>query len=228
MILLWLNIISGFIIFIIFLLIIIFDRKNVKLELQNVKLIVLTAFLIAISVFLNSTMKVLFNSVISAKIFEVKLGNFALILIGFFCGGTLGFLAGIAADFLELIIYNTGTPVLFFTLTSILWCILPYYLVSFFSRFFYNKRLIYFYLPVTYAYTLLLITGITPIVLKYMYNLEGWWVLYLPRIIKFPLDVIINSFLLIIIYRIFINSNRLSSKIYQITNNKKSKKILKS
>lgn len=227
MILLWLNIISGIIIVIIFLLIIIFDQKNAKVELQSIKLIALTAFLIAISVFLNSTVKFFLNSIISAKIFEAKIGNFALVLIGFFCGGVLGFFAGIAADFLGIIIYSTGTPVLFFTLTSILWCILPYYLTKFFSTFFFSKRLIYFYLSLTYTCTLLLITGINPIVLKYMYNLEGWWILYLPRIIKFPLDVTVNSFLLIIVYRSFIRSARLNSKIYQIRNNRKSKKILK-
>ncbi|MCL8210217.1 folate family ECF transporter S component [Spiroplasma attinicola] len=228
MVLLWLNLISGLIIVVICLLIIIWDWKNSKLELQNIKLIVLTAFLIAISVFLNSTVKVFLNSVISAKIFEARIGNFALVLIGFFCGGILGFLAGIAADFLGVIIYNSGTPVLFFTLTSILWCILPYYLTKFFSHFFCSKRLIYFYLSLTYTCTLLLITGINPIVLKYMYNLQGWWILYLPRIIKLPLDIVINSFLLIIVYRSFIKSSQLSAKIYQITNNKKSRKILKS
>lgn len=227
MMLLWLNLISGLIIIVIFLLIMFWDWKNVKLDLQNIKLIVLTAFLIAISVFLNSTVKVVLNSIISTKIFEAKLGNFALVLIGFFCGGILGFLAGIASDFLGVIIYNTGTPVLFFTLTSIFWCLMPYYLTKFFSYFF-SPRLIYFYLSLTYTYTLLLITGINPIVLKYMYNLEGWWFLYLPRIIKLPLDITVNSFLLIIVYRSFIKSARLSPKIYQVTNNKKSKKILKS
>jgi len=50
----------------------------------------------------------------------------------------------------------------------------------------------------------------------------------LPRIIKLPLDIVINSFLLIIVYRSFIKSSQLSAKIYQITNNKKSRKILKS
>ncbi|MDQ7983004.1 MAG: folate family ECF transporter S component [Spiroplasma sp.] len=227
MVFLWLNIISGVIIAVIFFLIIIFDHKNAVLELKNIKLIVLAAFLIAISVFINTLTKIFLNPIIASKIFEIKLGNFALVLIGFFCGGILGLLSGIAADFLGLIIYSTGTPVLFFTLTSVIWCILPYYLVRFFSCFFYNKWLIYLYLPLTCAYTLLLITGTTPIVLKYMYDLKGWWVLYLPRIIKFPLEVAINSFLLIIVYRVFINSVRLNPKIYQITKNKKQKKLLK-
>lgn len=221
MVLLLINLISAIIILNIFFLIMIWDWKNVKVELRSTKLIVLTALLIAISVVLNMT-----ASFFSTKIFEVQLGNFVLVLIGFFCGGILGFLAGIAADFLGIIIHSNGTPVLFFTLTSILWCILPYYLVKLFSRFFFRWRLIY--LLLSYTFTLLLITGINPIVLKYMYNLSGWWIFYLPRMIKLPLEIVINSFLLIIIYPSFIKNARLSFKIYQITNNKKSKKILKS
>lgn len=227
MVFLWLNIISGILMAIIFLAIIIFDRKNVRFEVQNIKLIVLSAFLVALAVLLNTTVKLLLNSLISSKIFEAKIGNFALVLIGFFCGGALGFLSGVAADFLGLLLYSTSAPVLFFTLTSILWCILPYYLVRMLSKFYASKRSIYLYLLLTYAFTLLLITTITPIVLKYMYELQqGWWLLYLPRIIKYPLDVMINGFLLVFIYKIFVNSANLNAKIYQPKiKNKKHKKL---
>lgn len=219
MIFLWLNIGSGLIMAMIFLLIIIFDRKNVKLELQNIKLIVLAAILVALAVFLNTTIKLLLNSVISTKIFEAKIGNFALVLIGFFCGGALGVLSGIAADFLGLLLYSSAPPVLFFTLTSVLWCVLPYYLVRLLSKLYCSKWSTFFYLLVTYAFTLLLISGFTPIVLKYMYNLaQGWWVLYLPRIIKYPLDVVVNGGLLILVYRVFIKSVNLNTKIYQPKN----------
>lgn len=219
MVFLWLNIISGIIMIFIFFLIFIFDYKNMKMEFRNVKLIVLAAFLVSLAVFLNTIIKIFLNFVISTKILEFKLGNFVLALIGFFCGGALGFLSGFAADFLALIIYSSGTPVLFFTLTSVLWCIVPYYLVIMLNKIYCNKRTIYYYLPITYALTLFLISAITPIVLKYMYNLpQGWWFLYLPRIIKYPFEVVINSFLLTVVYRIFINSISLNTKFYQSKN----------
>lgn len=212
MFLLWLNIASGLLMVVIFLLILIFDRENVRSELQNIKAIVLAAILVAVAVALNTLTKVFLNSVV----FEIKLGNFALVLIGFFAGGALGFLAGIAADFLGLLLFSSGTTVLFFTLTSIFWCILPYYLVRLFSKMYARKWITYFYLVLTYAFTLLLITGINPIVLKYMYNWQdGWWVLYLPRVIKYPLDVAVNGLSLVVVYRIFTNSISLSAKIYQ-------------
>ncbi|MBE4704141.1 folate family ECF transporter S component [Spiroplasma platyhelix] len=212
MVFLWLNLASGLIILFIFLLIIILDHKNFRSDLQNIKSIVLAAILVAIAVALNTITKVFLHSVI----FEIKLGNFALVLIGFFAGGALGFLAGIAADFLGLIIFSSGATILFFTLTSILWCILPYYLVRLLSKIYTSKWTTYFYLVLTYAFTLLLITGINPIVLKYMYNLnDGWWVLYLPRIIKYPLDLTVNGLALVVVYRIFTNSISLNTKIYQ-------------
>lgn len=219
MIFLWLNIISGILMAVIFLLIIIFDHKNFKSEIRNIKLIVLSALLVALAVFLNTIIKIFLNSFISTKIFEAKIGNFALVLIGFFCGGGIGFLSGIAADFLGLIILSSNVPVLFFTLTSIIWCILPYYLVSCLIKIYYHKLLLYFYLLLIYAFTLLLISGINPIVLKYMYNLEqGWWLLYLPRIIKYPLDVFINGSLLVMVYRVFTNSAQLNIRNYQPKN----------
>lgn len=199
---------------IIFILILIFDHKNFKLEIKNLKLIVLAAFLVALAVFLNTIVKTFLNSVISAKIFEAKLGNFALVLIGFFCGGGIAFLSGIAADFLGLIILTSGTPVLFWTLTSIIWCVVPYYVITWLTKIFYTQWIIYCYLILTYAFTLLLISSITPIVLKYMYDLwQGWWLLYLPRIIKYPIDVIINGLLLVMVYRVFVNSVNLNTKI---------------
>lgn len=212
-----LNISFGVVLALVFLVIAVCDRKNIKIELQNIKAIVLAAFLVALAVFLNTIVKVFLNGIISTKIFEAKLGNFALVLIGFFCGGALGFLSGIANDFLGLLFASSGPPVLFFTFTSVLWCILPYYLVKLLNRFYYhNKWTIYFYLIVTYAFTLLLISGSTPIVLKYMYELhQTWWVLYLPRIIKYPLDVTVNGLLLVACYRAFNNSATLNTKIYQ-------------
>lgn len=209
---LWLNIGSGLLMLAIFFLILIFDRKNFRVEIQNIRLIVLSAILIALAVALNTIPKLIFHS----PVFEVKLGNFALVLIGFFCGGILGFLSGAAADFLGLIIFSSGTPALFWTLTSILWCVLPYYLVKMLSKIYVRNWTIYFYLVFAYAVTLLLITASNPIVLKYMYNLrDGWWVLYLPRIIKYPFDIAVNGLSLVVVYRIFTKSATLRSKIYQ-------------
>ncbi|MGL5268154.1 MAG: folate family ECF transporter S component [Spiroplasma sp.] len=218
MVFLWLNISFGIVLAIVFSLIIICDRKNIKSEFQNIKLIVLAAFLVALAVCLNTIIKILLNTVISTKIFEAKIGNFALVLIGFFCGGGLGFLAGIAADFLGLIFFSSGPPVLFFTFASVLWCILPYYLVKLLNKCCYgNKWIIYFYLIVSYAFTLLLISGFTPIVLKYMYELpQGWWLLYLPRIIKYPLDVTVNGLLLVVSYRVLLKSTNLNDKLYHL------------
>lgn len=211
---LWLNVVSGSIMSVIFLLMMIFDRKNIKSELQNIKLIILAAILVAIAVILNAIPKAFFTT----KIFEIKLGNFALVLIGFFAGGVLGFLSGIAADFLGLLISSSGAPALFWTLTSILWCILPYYLVRLLSKIYCRSWTIYFYLVLTYAFTLLLISAITPIILRYMiFDFDGWWVLYFPRIIKYPIDVAFNGLSLIVVYRIFTNSTNLKSKIYQPT-----------
>lgn len=212
MFLMWLNVGSGLMMIVIFLLILIFDRKNLRVELQSIKLIVLAGVLVAVAVALNTVAKMFLNFVL----FEVKLGNFALVLIGFFCGGALGFFAGVAADFLGLIIFSSGTTVLFFTLTSIIWCIFPYYLVRMLSKVYRSKWTFYFYLLLTYAFTLLLITVTTPIALKYMYNwTDGWWVLYLPRIIKYPIDVTINGLSLIVVYRIFTNSISLKTRIYR-------------
>lgn len=213
MFLVLLNIFCGLLMVLIFGLIVIFDYKNFKQEIVNIKLIVISAFLIAISVLLNTVVKGLFNSLISAKIFEARLGDFALVLTSFFCGGAIGFLAGIAADFLGVLVYSTGMPVLFFTLTSVLWCVVPYYLVKLWSKFYYQEKIMYFYLPLSYALTLLLITCIDPIVLKYMYNInQGWWLLYLPRIIKYPIDVVINTILLISSYKVFANRLNLGEK----------------
>lgn len=88
-----------------------------------------------------------------SKYFEIKLGNFIIVLIGFFCGGILGFLSGIASDFLGLLFSTSGaSPCLFFTFTSILWCI-----VLNFSKIYYSKKTFYWYLPIAYAITSLII-----------------------------------------------------------------------
>lgn len=213
MFLLWANIISGILIAVIFINIIIFDRKNSKKELSDIKSIVLTALLVSIAVVLNTAIKAIFNTVIPATIFEAKLGNFALVLIGLFCGGVMGVLGGIASDILGVVLYSSGTPMLYFTLTSVSWCVLPYYLVRLLNKVYQNKWTIYLYLPFTYAVNLLIVSGFDPIILTYMYDMhKGWWVWYLPRIIKFPIDVTITSMLLTSSYKIFANSLNLNQK----------------
>ena len=214
MALLLVNLISGIIMVLIFGALAIFDRKNMNSELRNIKLIVLSGILIAIAVVLNKIVDAFLKPIIPVYT-EIKIGNFALVLIGFFCGGGLGFLSGIAADVISVMISSNGTPTLFFTLISIIWCIVPYYLVKLLSKIYYHKRAIYFYLPITYALILLLISAINPFVLKYLYGMNALWPLYLSRIIKYPFDVAIHSILLIVVSKIFINGTGLTTKIYQ-------------
>lgn len=195
------NILSGIIILIIFLLIMIFDYKNSKKKIAQIKFICLSGILVALSLSLNTTGGFILKAVLPYKIFEIKLGGFILVLTGFFCGGLLGFISGLASDFLGLLFMTDGTPCLFFTLTSILWCILPYYLVLNFSKIYYSKKTIYWYLPIAYAMTSLIISGSDPIILKILYSLPlPLWSMYLPRIIKFSIDLVVNVFLIISCY----------------------------
>lgn len=73
--------------------------------------------MLALAVSLNTTGALMLKSLPFSKYFEIKLGNFILVLIGFFCGGILGFLSGIASDFLGLL-FSTGgaSPCLFLLL----------------------------------------------------------------------------------------------------------------
>lgn len=159
--------------------------------------------LIALAVSLNTTGSFILRTILPIKFFEVKIGNFILVLIGFFCGGLLGFISGIASDVLGLLFSTGGMPCLFFTFTSILWCVLPYYLVLNFSRIYHSKKTFYFYLPIAYGITSLIITGTDPLVLKVFYSLSlPWWSMYLPRVIKYPLDLIINVALIISCYSV--------------------------
>lgn len=199
--LLLVNIISGIIILIIFLLIMIFDRKDSKKKITQIKFICLSGVLVALALSLNTTGGFILKTFLPYKIFEIKLGCFLLILTGFFCGGLLAFISGFASDFLGLLFISNGTPCLFFTLTSILWSVLPYYLVLNFSKIYYSKKTIYWYVPVAYFITSLIISGTDPIILKILYSLPlPLWSMYLPRIIKFPIELIINVFLIISCY----------------------------
>lgn len=195
------NIISGIVILIIFFLIMIFDYKDSKKKITQIKFICLSAILVALALSLNTTGGFILKTILPYKIFEIKLGSFILVLTSFFCGGIFGFISGFASDFLGLLFISDGTPCLFFTLTSILWSILPYYLVLNFSKIYYGKKTIYWYLPIAYAMTSLIISGSNPIILKILYSLPlPLWSMYLPRIIKFPIDLIVNVFLIISCY----------------------------
>lgn len=201
MVALLVNVISGIMILFIFLLIIVFDYKNSKNNIKQIKLICLSGTLVALAVSLNTTGGLILRTVLPFKIFEIKIGDFVLVLIGFICGGLLGAISGIATDFLGLLFLTNGSPCLFFTFTSILWCVLPYYLVLTFSKIYHSKKTFYLYLPIAYGLTSLIITSSDPIVLKILYNLPlPWWAMYSPRIIKYPIDLIINASLVISCY----------------------------
>lgn len=196
-----LNIISGITILVIFLLIMIFDYKDSKNKIKQIKFICLSGILVALALSLNTMEGVILKTILPYKIFQIKIGCFLLVLTGFFCGGLLGFLSGIASDFLGLLFISDGTPCLFFTLSSVLACILPYYLVLNFSKIYYSNKTFYWYLPISYAITSLIITSVNPIILKILYSLElPLWSMYLPRIIKFPITLIINVSLIITCY----------------------------
>ncbi|WP_338961600.1 hypothetical protein [Spiroplasma endosymbiont of Lasioglossum villosulum] len=198
-----LNIIGGVLILITFLLITVFDYKDNKKKIKQINFICLSGIMLALAVSLNTTGALMLKSLPFSKYFEIKLGNFILVLIGFFCGGILGFLSGIASDFLGLLFSTSGaSPCLFFTFTSILWCILPYYLVLNFSKIYYSKKTFYWYLPIAYAITSLIITGTDPIALKILFpGLPPLWLMYFPlRVIKYPIDLTVNVFLIVTCY----------------------------
>jgi len=208
MILVWINIISGLIILGIFVLITIFDRKNNKRTLKEIKLITLSGILVALAVTLNVVSNYLLVWIGPMnKFFALKFGNIVLVLTGFFCGGIFGLFSGIATQILETLIAGYSYPSLFFVLTAVLWSVLPYYLVMFFSWFYYRKGIFYYYLPIAYGFTLLLISGLNPIILKALYNVPGsWWVLYIPRLIKYPFSLVFNSLIIISCYNSMMRS----------------------
>jgi len=120
MVALLVNVISGIMILFVFLLIIVFDYKNSKNNIKQIKLICLSGTLVALAVSLNTTGGLILRTVLPFKIFEIRIGDFVLVLIGFICGGLLGVISGIATDFLGLLFLTNGSPCLFFTFTSIL------------------------------------------------------------------------------------------------------------
>ena len=196
------NMISALIIIFIFILIMVFDYKNNKVQTKKIRLITLTGILVALVVSLNALGSIALDSFLPPKIFEIKIGNFILVLIGLFCGGLLGFIGGITNDVVGLLFMKNGTPCLFFTLTSILWCVMPYYLIVWFCKIYYTKKVLYhYYMPLAYGLTLLLVSGTDPIILTIMYNLKwSFWVLYGLRIIKYPFFLLLNSALIITCY----------------------------
>lgn len=202
MAILLINIVSGLLMLAIFLLIIFFDKKNNQHNLKQVKLICCAGVLVGLALTINFIEGLITNSILPSQIFKIKVGNFALVLIGFVCGGMLGLISGVASDVVGLLIAgSSGTFNLFFTMNSVLWCVLPYYLVRLFSKVYYHKWSFYWYLPIAYGITLLLITFSVPLVLKEIYNWKmSWWLLYLPRLIKYPIALIVNTTVIIRCY----------------------------
>lgn len=200
MALILINVISGILILGAFALIAILDHKNNKIKLKQINLICLSGMLVSVNIILNIVGGTILGTIFPFKIFEIKIGDFVLVLISFLCGGMLGFISGIAADFLGLLFAGNGKPVLFFTFTSILWCILPYYIVINLSKIYYRKWTFYCYLPFAYGFTSLLITSIDPIILGEMYAMPIL-PMYFLRAIKYPIDLFVNTTLIISCYK---------------------------
>ncbi|WP_342276246.1 folate family ECF transporter S component [Spiroplasma endosymbiont of Nebria brevicollis] len=200
MVLVLINAISGMLILCTFALIAILDLKNNKIKLKQINLICLSGMLVSLAVILNFISGAVLSTILPFKIFEIKIGDFVLVLIGFFCGGMLGFISGIASDFLGLLFAGNATPALFFTFTSILWCVLPYYIVTILSKIYYRKWTIYCYLPFAYGLTSLLITSTDPIILGEMYAMPIL-PMYFLRVIKYPINLVVNATLIISCYK---------------------------
>lgn len=211
MVLILINVISGILILGTFALIAILDHKNNKIKLKQINLICLSGMLVAVVVILDIVDGVILSAIFPFKIFEIKIGDFVLVLIGFFCGGMLGFISGIAVDFLGLLFAGNGTPVLFFTFTSVLWCILPYYIVINLSKIYYRKWTFYCYLPFAYGFTSLLITSTDPIILGEMYSIPIL-PMYFLRAIKYPIDLFVNTTLIISCYKLLHKSLNLENQ----------------
>lgn len=200
MVLILINVISGILILGVFALIGVLDHKNNKIKLNQIKLICLSGMLVSLAIILNIVGGNIIGAILPSKVFQIKIGDFVLVLIGFFCGGMLGFISGIACDFLGLLLSGSSMPVLFFTFTSILWCVLPYYIVVNLSKIYYRKWTFYCYLPFAYGLTSLLITSIDPLILREMFSMP-LLPMYFLRVIKYPIDLFVNVTLIISCYK---------------------------
>lgn len=87
MVLILINVISGILILGVFALIGVLDHKNNKIKLNQIKLICLSGMLVSLAIILNIVGGNIIGAILPSKVFQIKIGDFVLVLIGFFVEG---------------------------------------------------------------------------------------------------------------------------------------------